>query len=57
MLLEYADKYNLFSVEHDDISVDDRRDKNGFYRISDQIRTSMFKVDGFPTDATGYQVN
>ena len=59
MLLEYADKYNLFSVEYDseDLTPEQRKDKNGFYRISDQIRTTYFKVDGFPNDAKGYQVS
>lgn len=59
MLLEYADKYNLFSVEYDseELTPEQRKDKNGFYRISDQIRTTYFKVDGFPNDAKGYQVS
>jgi hypothetical protein len=52
MLLEYVDKYNLFSVEYDSevLTPDQRKDKNGFYRISDQIRTTYFKVDSFPND-------
>ena len=58
MLLEYMDKYNIFSVEEDtDLIPDQRKDKNGFYRISDQITTTYFKVDGFPNDAKGYQVS
>ena len=59
MLLEYVDKYNLFSVEYDSevLTPEQRKDKNGFYRISDQIRSTYFKVDGFPNDAKGYQVS
>ena len=41
----------------DSLNIIERKDKNGFYRISDQIRTTYFKVDGFPNDAKGYQVS
>jgi len=56
MLLEYIDKYGLFSVEYDseDLTSDQRKDKNGFYRISDEIATNHFKMD---KDTKGYQVS
>jgi hypothetical protein len=59
MLLEYVDKYGLFSIESDSDEMDpsQRKDKNGFYRISDKIATTYFKFDGFPNDAKGYQVS
>lgn len=59
MLLEYMDKYDLFSVENDtdEMTSGQRKDKNGFYRISNEIRTKYFKFDGFPNDAKGYQVS
>lgn len=58
MILEYADKYHLLSVEdYEDLTTEERNYKNGFYSISNEIKTKYFKVDGFPNDAKGYQVS
>ena len=57
--LEKSSETDLFSVENDtdEMTSGQRRDKNGFYRISNEIRTKYFKFDGFPNDAKGYQVS
>lgn len=58
LFLEYADDYDLFSSEHDleDMSEDQRKDKAGFYRVSDLIKPSEIQINGFPNLCTGYKV-